>query len=325
MSKNYVLLFYMNKEKQMNINPIKNYCFSKPNYSFCKKQGNITDCNNVKTSTAHRAYPKMDVSALPYAKTPKKIESNNLYEFGQVILRGAVFNRHTTYCARGDLNWKELGKYLKDKFPHIEDVDIHCFGCSTGEEAYTLALLLKSLYKDEPFKILASDILDDIITNNKINQAKGIKLEKHSATNLLTYKLGIKTGVPDEFYDKINSGIYQIKPEITNSIDFSRKNILTSVNNISKTRPSIVLCRNMWPYIDQRLYYKFAQDLYDQLAPGSIVIIGNYDYCGEKKIIGSNSFPEAMRNSNFIPKKVALGSWCDNGDGNEDKVMIFER
>ena len=35
--------------------------------------------------------------------------------------------------------------------------------------------------------------------------------------------------------------------------------------------------RNMWPYIDEREYNKFAKKLYDSLSSGSVVVIGWFD------------------------------------------------
>lgn len=79
---------------------------------------------------------------------------------------GFVFNRNITQYCRNDINWREFGKYLKERFPDISNVDIYDFGCSTGEEPYTLALLLQKVYGNSDFKIQASDIDEFNIKHN---------------------------------------------------------------------------------------------------------------------------------------------------------------
>ncbi len=107
-------------------------------------------------------------------------------EYGQVYdKRGGILNRHTTFFARGDLDWYDFGKYLESKFEDISNVDIQCFGCSTGQEAYTLAILLNHIYNGEPFTIHASDIDERTIEHDKEEQETGVYLEKIDCLELL--------------------------------------------------------------------------------------------------------------------------------------------
>ena len=227
---------------------------------------------------------------------------NGQLKLGQIRnLDGSVFVRDTTYYARDDLDWFNLGQYLSENFPHIEDFDIHCFGCSSGEEAYTIAILLKHLYgQNTDFKIKASDIRDEQIEENKKVQKDRIRI------SLLTHKMILKgLGVDfDEstkyFYTKKGDEHYcYIKPEIVNSVEFEEKNILTSLDDIDETRPSIIFCRNMWPYVNSKYYDEFTESLYEKLAPGSIIVLGDYDYMGYN-CEDMDSFPHILENK-FMP------------------------
>ena len=226
-------------------------------------------------------------------------------EYGQVYDKsGGILNRHTTFFARGDLDWYDFGKYLKSKFEDISNVDIQCFGCSTGQEAYTLAILLNHIYNGEPFTIHASDIDERTIEHDKEEQETGIYLQKIDCLELLV-NVGIdkERNQSDEDYlgkyFALSGNIGRICPEIVNSVEFSKKNILTSTDELNQTKPSIVLCRNMWPYVNPDLYCEFAEKLYENLAEGSIVIIGQFDYHGEYGYENSSEFPNALEKAGF--------------------------
>ncbi len=251
-------------------------------------------------------------------------------EYGQLYdKRGGILNRHTTFFARGDLDWYDFGKYLKSKFEDISNVDIQCFGCSTGQEAYTLAILLNHIYNGEPFTIHASDIDERTIEHDKEEQETGIYLEKIDCLELLV-NVGIdkERNQSDEDYlgkyFALSGNIGRICPEIVNSVEFSKKNILTSTDELNQTKPSIVLCRNMWPYVNPYLYHGFAEKLYENLAEGSIVIIGNFDCLGEFGYENSSDFPNALKKAGFNPVDRGAGVLCYIG-GRNDKKLIFEK
>ncbi len=223
-------------------------------------------------------------------------------KLGQIQnLDGSIFVRDTTYYARDDLDWFNLGEYLKEKFPHIEDVDIHCFGCSSGEEAYTIAILLNHLYgQNADFKIKASDIRDEQIEENKKAQKDGIGIS-FLTLKMILKGLGIDFDESTEYFYTKKDGEhdYYIRPEIVNCAEFEAKNILTSLDDIDETRPSIIFCRNMWRYIDSKYYDEFAEALYEKLALDSIVVLGDYDYIGYN-CEDIASFPRTLENK-FMP------------------------
>ena len=56
---------------------------------------------------------------------------------------------------------------------------------------------------------------------------------------------------------------------------------LVYIKNIDNKNPSLVMCRNMWPYINSSEYDGYAEALYEKLAPGSVVVIGFFDYTAD--------------------------------------------
>ena len=77
----------------------------------------------------------------------------------------------------------------------------------------------------------------------------------------------------------------------------------------------------MWPYINSAEYRPFANELYKKLAPGSIIVVGEYEYLGENGYVGSKTFVDALENAGFEP--VERGSLCENGA--EKASLIFKK
>ncbi|MBQ3641506.1 hypothetical protein II906_06255 [bacterium] len=227
----------------------------------------------------------------------------------------------TTFC-RADLDWQDFGKYLQENFQNIEDADIYCFGCSTGEEPYSLAMLLKSRFGDNPFKIKASDIIEDRIKRNIENQKKGVLINDLMFEQIYD-GLGIKANEAKNFFTSSEQGFLQLSKNIVNSVEFKKENILKSVDKFSRKRKSIILCRNMWPYISADKYQEFAKKLYGKLAPGSIVVVGDFDYVGTPNLPNVTKFPIILELNNFKPVKDRGIGWnCSSG---KDSGLIFKK
>ncbi len=189
--------------------------------------------------------------------------------------QGCVQNYHYTSYARGDIEWNTFGQYLKEQFSDISDVNILVFGCSEGQEAYTLAFLLKKMYPNSSFKIKAMDIEQSMIDECKRKQNFGDISPKDIDTIKTRLNLD-EAQAKNCFYD-ISKHRFKIRPEIQQAIEFKKENILEYPFKKNLKKPTIILMRNMWPYIDEREYYKFAKKLYDSLPSGSVVVIGWFD------------------------------------------------
>lgn len=262
-------------------------------------------------------------------KNGKKIYKdyqNGMLE-GQVLNNGCVFNRHGTLYFRPDLDWTKFGKYLQGKFSNSNKVQSLIWGCSTGNEAYSFAILLKHSFGDNSKKFLpikAMDINSKLINQNKTLQEAGFPINlpilENMKSALKIQSLRYDLDEIKKYFKPVTYTTVRLNDEILNSVDFSYSNILTDVDKIDSSIPSIVMCRNMWPYISPRKYSSFSKKLYDKLHPNSIVVIGGYDWEGEKGVVGSNLFPKALIYNNFKPVK---GFHVKNG--NKSEIIVFQK
>jgi len=243
-----------------------------------------------------------------FLKKPSIQPKQELLE-GQIMRDGEIFNRHSSYYFRDDLHWKKFGKYLVNKYQSIPKVNTYIWGCANGEEAYTMAMLLKHLFKADNKKFLpihAMDIEEHLIKKNKNFQEKGFFV---SDVELFKMKdvLGVLPYSEDLYKYCLPVGClgYRFRDDIINSVEFSQSNILTGLDRIDSNIPSIVMCRNMWPYIDGRKYDNYLRKLHSKLSPNSIVVIGSYDVDGDNMPF-SRDFPKSLTKNGFIPVKGML-------------------
>jgi len=133
-------------------------------------------------------------------------------------------------------------------------------GCSTGEEPYTLAMLLSEvLPKSWNFEILASDI---------------------SLKCLMTAKEGFYAesrivGIPDnylaKYFDKVEGG-FKIHPDIQAKIKFDYHNLK---NDSMQRNLDVVFCRNVIIYFDEAAQTAVMGRFWDSMAPRSFLFIGH--------------------------------------------------
>jgi len=261
-----------------------------------------------------------------FEKTPKKeIQNAPALERGQMLNSdGTIFNRRTTSMFRDDLEWKDFGKYLKNRFSNADKINTYVYACAAGAEAYTLSITLQNALKDKAkkfFPIIAKDINKDLIDMNIALQSQ---CTKHTDSyNLIRRSLGLDSKqilefvVPDKNLSAIGLGIFTDK--VTEPVQFECANILEDLDSIDSNNPSIVMCRNMWPYVNPDEYSEFAQNLYEKLAPGSIVVIGEYDYFGEPGRENSNTFSRWLFEAGFEQMQDSE-SFLLQGSG-----LIFEK
>lgn len=135
--------------------------------------------------------------------------------------------------------------------------------CSTGQEVYSIAIVLKELLPDLKqynIKLLGTDISDAAIaqssygTYNKFEIERGLQPEK---LNKYFYR---------------NGDNWKIKDEIRTMATFRKLNLMLPLNGLGKF--DIVFCRNVAIYFDLDARKKLFDKIADALEPDGYLIIG---------------------------------------------------
>lgn len=221
-----------------------------------------------------------------------------------------IHGRNYTCFAREDLPWRDFGKYLQTRYAPYKKVNIYQYASSSAEETYSIKMMLNNVFHEKAKKfypIIAKDIDEDIVTSNKLHQQIGTMLQFDDCMRIVG-TLGLNPDEASQYFStksvnpKSNAlCLFVLNPEMAKDIEFECANILKDVDSIDSNHPSIVFCRNVWPYIKEEEYEKYAQKLYEKLAPGSIVVIGDYDYANRHPM-----FPDVLENAGFIPNESLM-------------------
>ena len=141
-------------------------------------------------------------------------------------------------------------------------------GCSTGEEPYTLAIVLKEFeekYGSFSFSILATDICTEVLQKAikgvyEMNRVEAIPIT-------LKKKYLLRNKDPRKKLARIN-------PDLRKHIEFRRLNLMSGDFNI-KEPLDIIFCRNVIIYFDRPTQERLLNHFHRLLRPGGYIFMGH--------------------------------------------------
>ena len=139
-------------------------------------------------------------------------------------------------------------------------------GCATGEEAYSLAILIHEEALDKRTTFFATDFND-----NALKKAKAGILELECARQYSqNYQLSGGKGSFSDYYHA-RYGALAIKRGLKKKITFANHNLVTD-QVFSETH--LILCRNVMIYFDKALQERVIRLLYESLVHGGFLCLG---------------------------------------------------
>jgi len=166
------------------------------------------------------------------------------------------------------LEQKVLPKLLKGKTPN-DSLRCWVVGCSTGEEAYSLAIIISELMEKLKINLNVQIFATDI-------DETGIEVARKGL-----YPDGIATDISKErlrrFFTK-NDGFFQIRKQIRDMVVFSIQSI---IKDPPFSRLDLASCRNLMIYMDAALQKKIIPLFHYTLNPGGILFLGTSESIGE--------------------------------------------
>lgn len=169
--------------------------------------------------------------------------------------------------------WKTLEDVilpdLIDKFG--QNLKIWSAACSTGDEPYSLAMVMAKKVPLSKVKIYATDIDSQVLEKAKdgVYGAQSLK------------------GLPDEYknkyFTKMGDKYYKISDEIKKCVEFKKANLL---KDVYPKDCHLIVCRNVMIYFTeeakQDIYKKFNQSL----VPRGCLFVGNTEQIINYKEVG---------------------------------------
>lgn len=149
-----------------------------------------------------------------------------------------------------------------------KSLNIWSAGCSTGEEPYTLVMVLEEFRRKYPalnYNILASDVSFRVLQSAYQGIYTGDKVSALPLDLQRKFLLRSKTQ-PD---------LYRIKPEYRKKISFKRINLMDEVYPVTPGEFHIIFCRNVLIYFDKQVQEKLIRNFSSHLYGQGILFLGH--------------------------------------------------
>lgn len=172
---------------------------------------------------------------------------------------------------RNPAQWEVLeSRILPDLIKQGGSLKIWSAGCSTGEEPYTLTMVLMTRFPGVTFSLLASDIDDEVL-----NKAKnGIYNEKA----LINLPAGYVTR-----YFRRDGSDFIISDEVRKKVRFTKHNLL---KDSFDRNFDLILCRNVVIYFTEDSKARLYRSFYDSLKSGGVLFTGSTEQIFQAREIG---------------------------------------
>ncbi len=165
---------------------------------------------------------------------------------------------------------------------------IWCAASSTGQEPYSLAMILKEKEAELAgwkFDIVGTDICSEVLEKSKAGIYTQFEVQRGLATPLLL-----------KYFEKIGEG-WHISPKLKAMVQFKPANLIKDFSTLGQF--DVVFCRNVLIYFDQDTKTDILGRISKQLAPDGYLMLG-----AAETVVGLST--------NFKTHPDARGVYCQS-------------
>ncbi len=216
---------------------------------------------------------------LTYTQFVSKIKKNK--EFLEQVVKDITVN--TTELFRDPKIWQAIRFRVLPQFVDQSIINIWHAGCSTGQEVYSMLILLHEMGLFEKANVFATDINHDVLDLAKKGEYKFRfnidyldNFDKVIKENPYNYEEVVD--IPYTRYFDIDKGkdIIRMKPFLVKKPLF-RKQDLVRDGNIFYTKFDIIMCRNVLIYFNHELQTRIFDMFHQNLFAKGCLILGIHE------------------------------------------------
>jgi two-component system, chemotaxis family, CheB/CheR fusion protein len=159
--------------------------------------------------------------------------------------------------------WKQLLPKLLAKIPADEPIRIWSAGCSSGEEAYTLAMILSELLEPSEFrqrvKIYATDVDEDALA------------QARRANYSLRDLQSVPEALRNKYFEPLAADRYVFRQDLRRSVIFGRHDL---VQDAPISHLDLLVCRNTLMYFNAETQGRIVSRMHFALSPRGALFLG---------------------------------------------------
>ena len=149
--------------------------------------------------------------------------------------------------------------------PEGASLDVWSVGCSTGEEPYSLAMMISEQFAasgtSDYYGITATDISMPTLSKARSGRYAARKVER------------VDPYLRDKYFAKLSEREYEVNQSIRERICFARLNVL-DLARAPMENMDIIFCQNMLIYFRRWRKKQIVTRLAERLAPGGLLVLG---------------------------------------------------
>ncbi|MFO7994193.1 MAG: protein-glutamate O-methyltransferase CheR [Marinobacter sp.] len=146
-----------------------------------------------------------------------------------------------------------------------ESLRIWSAACSTGQEPYSVAMIIEEFRRQRPGKLR-----DVKITATDISKSV-LEVARRGEYEMIAIGRGLSPERQKQFFTPAVNGSWQIRPQIKSMVEFRELNLL---ERYMLGKFDIVMCRNVLIYFSAELKKDILTRIHATLNPGGYLILG---------------------------------------------------
>ncbi len=170
--------------------------------------------------------------------------------------------------------------YLRKRVHKTQTIDIWSVGCSTGEEAYGLAMVASDVIEREGahsfLGVLATDLCADALQHARAGRFRAKRLEQIPEVLRRRFFVAANTGTANVAAESTvaeNAHFYRALPALQRRLCFAQTNLL-DIEHLPTLPMDVIFCQNVLVYFRRWRAKQVLDALVERLKPGGLLVLG---------------------------------------------------
>jgi len=242
-----------------------------------------------RSSNSRRIFNRMRINSIP---TISRVQEKAVHdkEFLEQLLND--FSINVTEMFRNPSFFKAFREKVIPILREYQEIRIWHAGCATGEEVYSMAILLQEEGLIDKATIYATDMNEQVLEKAKKGAFPIHKMQAYTKN----YMLAGGTHAFSEYY-KTDYQYAYFHPTLLKNIIFAQHNLVTDQ---SFNEFHVVLCRNVLIYFSPKLQSQVHHLFYESLSDKGFLCLGDKETLRFEEVI--SKYREIVGNERIYQK-----------------------
>ncbi len=224
---------------------------------------------DMKFVMERRLWPRLEALGLPDFSSYHRYLRYDMQRHAELEAAVEALTTHETYFFREPVQLKafseELLPLLQQRNALTRRLRVWSAGCSSGEEAYTIAMLLKDSHRFEGWdvEVYGTDISRRVLATAR-RAEYGPSSLRVAPPELVT-----------RYFVPLGGNKVRVRDDVRSWVSFGHMNLLDPESCLLVPRMDVIFCRNVMIYFDIPARRRVLEVFHGKLVPGGYLMLGH--------------------------------------------------